>query len=182
MAKSYLCTLKELFSLDVDESEKVLNVSKISIPLIQRDYAQGREHPDISRIRKKFLGSLKEAVLGQPVCLDFIYGDINESGVLTLLDGQQRITTLYLLHWYAAKRENIPEEEYEFLSRFSYETRPSSREFCKTLFSLTPDFENASLREEIIDQAWFPLDWKKDPTISSMLTSWREGWRVSPIC
>ena len=169
MAKSYLCTLKELFSLDVDESEKVLNVSKISIPLIQRDYAQGREHPDISRIRKKFLGSLKEAVLGQPVCLDFIYGDINESGVLTLLDGQQRITTLYLLHWYAAKRENIPEEEYEFLSRFSYETRPSSREFCKMLFSFTPDFENASLREQIIDQAWFPLDWKNDPTIKSML-------------
>ena len=55
MAKSYLCTLKELFSLDVDESEKVLNVSKISIPLIQRDYAQGREHPDTTSIRKKFL-------------------------------------------------------------------------------------------------------------------------------
>ena len=25
------------------------------------------------------------------------------------------------------------------------------------------------LSEEIVDQAWFPLDWKKDPTISSML-------------
>lgn len=169
MAKSYLCTLKELFSLDVDESEKVLNVSKISIPLIQRDYAQGREHPDITRIRKKFLSSLKEAILDQPVCLDFIYGDINESGVLTLLDGQQRITTLYLLHWYAAKREDVPEEEFEFLSRFSYETRPSSREFCKMLFTFKPNFECGSLKEQIIDQAWFPLDWKNDPTIKSML-------------
>ena len=169
MAKSYLCTLKELFSLDVDESEKVLNVSKISIPLIQRDYAQGREHPDITRIRKKFLSSLKEAILDQPVCLDFIYGDINESGVLTLLDGQQRITTLYLLHWYAAKREDVSEEEFEFLSRFSYETRPSSREFCKMLFTFKPNFECGSLREQIIDQAWFPLDWKNDPTIKSML-------------
>ena len=29
--------------------------------------------------------------------------------------------------------------------------------------------EIKNLSEEIVDQAWFPLDWKKDPTISSML-------------
>ena len=32
----------------------------------------------------------------------------------------------------------------------------------------TPSFKQ-SISEEIIDQAWFPLDWTKDPTISSML-------------
>ena len=169
MAKSYICTLNELFNLDVDESERVLNISKISIPLIQRDYAQGREHPDITRIRKKFLGSLKQALLEEPICLDFIYGDISDDGVLTPLDGQQRITTLFLLYWYAAKKENVSLDEYKFLSNFSYETRPSSRDFCKLLFSFTPDFDRASLKEQIVDQAWFPLDWKNDPTIKSML-------------
>lgn len=169
MANSYLCTFKELFSLDIDESEKVLTVSKISIPLIQRDYAQGRKNPDVNRIREKFLGALKNAVQEKPVCLDFIYGDVNDSGVLTLLDGQQRITTLFLLHWYAAQRENISKEEYEFLSRFSYETRPSSREFCKRLVDFKPDFDSLPLTAQIIDQSWFPLDWQNDPTIESML-------------
>lgn len=32
-----------------------------------------------------------------------------------------------------------------------------------------PDFSE-SLKSQIINQSWFPLDWKKDPTISSMLT------------
>lgn len=169
MANSYLCTFKGLFSLDIDESERVLTVSKISIPLIQRDYAQGRKNTDVNRIREKFLGALKEAVSKEPICLDFIYGDVNDSGVLTLLDGQQRITTLFLLHWYAAQRENISKEEYEFLTRFSYETRPSSREFCKRLVDFKPDFNSHPLTAQIIDQSWFPLDWQNDPTIKSML-------------
>ena len=169
MANSYLCTFKELFSLDIDESERVLTVSKISIPLIQRDYAQGRENHDVDRIRKKFISALKDAVQEKPICLDFIYGDVNDSGVLTLLDGQQRITTLFLLHWYAAQRENISKEEYEFLTRFSYETRPSSREFCKRLVDFKPDFNSHPLTAQIINQSWFPLDWQNDPTIQSML-------------
>ena len=36
-----------------------------------------------------------------------MYGDIDENGRMTPLDGQQRLTTLFLLHVYAAKKENI---------------------------------------------------------------------------
>ena len=49
------------------------------------------------------------------------------------LDGQQRLTTLFLLHWYAAKRENIPAGQWEVLKKFSYATRPSARRFCEQL-------------------------------------------------
>lgn len=35
--------------------------------------------------------------------------------------------------------------------------------------NFVPDFSE-SLKSQIINQSWFPLDWKKDPTISSMLT------------
>ena len=41
---------------------------------------------------------------GEPVTLDFVYGDIDANGVMTPLDGQQRLTTLFLLHWYAARK------------------------------------------------------------------------------
>lgn len=109
-----------------------------------------------------------QAVTSQPITLDFIYGDISKDGVLIPLDGQQRLTTLFLLHWYAAKRENIPQSVCGFLERFSYETRPGAREFCVQLVNYKPDF-TVKISDGIIDQRWFPLDWKKDPTISSML-------------
>ena len=170
MAKSYLCTFRELFSLCETGEENPFEIKRIIIPLIQRDYAQGRSNPEIVRIRKRFLDALHRAVLGEGICLDFIYGDIKDDGVLTPLDGQQRLTTLFLLHWYAAKKENIPKEEYSFLSDFAYETRYSARDFCKIIIDFTPDFTSTdTVSGQIIDQAWFPLDWKNDPTIGSML-------------
>ena len=139
----------------------------IVIPMIQRDYAQGREDARTREVRKRFLDALHEAVTGTPITLDFIYGDITD-GIMTPLDGQQRLTTLFLLHWYAAKRAGVPAEAYAFLKNFSYETRASARMFCEKLIDFDPG--NAPrISEAIIDQSWFPLSWKTDATVASML-------------
>lgn len=52
--------------------------------------------------------------------------------------------------------------------KFSYETRYSARYFCIDLVDYKPEFKKA-ISKEIVNQAWFPLDWENDPTISSML-------------
>lgn len=175
MAKSYLCTFNELFTLRETEEGNSFEIKKVVIPLIQRDYAQGRKNPDIVRIRERFLDALHQAVCNNGICLDFIYGDIKTDGILTPLDGQQRLTTLFLLHWYAAKKDNIKREKYSFLLNFSYETRYSARDFCKFLIEFTPDFNSTEcISAQIIDQAWFPLDWSNDPTIKSMLVMLNE--------
>lgn len=161
-------TFIDIFKNEIESNGEMIQVQKIVIPIIQRDYAQGRRTVKIDRIRSRFLDSLYDAVCNEPITLDFVYGDIDENGVLTPLDGQQRLTTLFLLHWYAAKKKNVLFQEYEFLQNFSYETRYSTRSFCKELMTYQPDFETI-ISEEIIDQAWFPLEWKKDPTIKSML-------------
>lgn len=158
----------DIFDTVFGDGQEAVSLKKISIPIIQRDYAQGRRNPDIDRVRDRFLESLYKAVTKQPITLDFVYGDIDEKGVMTPLDGQQRLTTLFLLHWYAAKKENILAEEWQFLKKFSYETRYSARYFCKELVDFSPSFEGV-LSENITNQSWFPLDWAKDPTISSML-------------
>ncbi len=158
----------DIFNTTITDNGEDVKLQKIIIPIIQRDYAQGRRDPDIDRVRERFLDSLYEAVNGKPITLDFVYGDINADGVMTPLDGQQRLTTLFLLHWYAAKRGNISGEECGFLGNFGYETRYSARYFCKELVAFEPVFDG-KLSDEIINQAWFPLDWKKDPSISSML-------------
>jgi hypothetical protein len=158
----------EIFNTDFEVNEEIVQLKKIAIPIIQRDYAQGRLGTEINRIRTRFLVSLRQAIMSDPITLDFVYGDINTDGVMTPLDGQQRLTALFLLHWYAAKKENVPSAEYFFLDNFSYETRYSARDFCLLLVKFNPSFTRV-LSEEIVDQSWFPLDWKKDSTISSML-------------
>jgi len=163
-----LHTFIEIFNTSFIVGDGTIKLKKIVIPIIQRDYAQGRNDAEISRIRTRFLDSLQQAIVSDPITLDFVYGDINADGILTPLDGQQRLTALFLLHWFAAKKEKIDSSEYLFLENFSYETRYSARDFCSFLIKFTPSFKK-KLSDEIVDQAWFPLDWKKDSTVSSML-------------
>lgn len=163
-----LKTFIGIFNSDFEIDQVTVRLKKIVIPIIQRDYAQGRLDADVSRIRARFLESLHQAIVANPITLDFVYGDINAEGIMTPLDGQQRLTALFLLHWFVAKKENIDTQEYLFLQNFSYETRYSARDFCSFLIKFNPIFER-KLSDEIVDQSWFPLDWKKDPTISSML-------------
>lgn len=169
-----LHTLMDIFGSNFNEEDSKKNhadgitLEKIIVPMIQRDYAQGRVGAEVEKVRNRFLDALKQAVVDSPVTLDLIYGDIDADGTMIPLDGQQRLTTLFLLHWYAAKREGIAEKDYDFLNNFSYATRYSARDFCNRLVKFHPVFEE-KLSEEITDQSWFPLDWLNDPTIHSML-------------
>ncbi len=149
-----------------------LGDNNVVIPIIQRDYAQGREGK--SSLRINFLGQLKEALLtGTNTVLDFVYGTV-ENGRLYPLDGQQRLTTLWLLHWYFAYRSGALHKNTnvkERLLKFSYQTRQSSEDFCKNLCSLPPilNEQNISLKRHITNQTWFYSTFYLDPTISSML-------------
>lgn len=160
---------------------QLITKTKIEIPIIQRDYAQGRKDKTI--IRNNFLGALFRALAdNNSIELDFIYGN-KQDNCLQPLDGQQRLTTLFLLHWYVACKENQLEENKEILKKFTYETRSSSREFCNEIIERGIDLNNLlpvdkdekgnsldnQISKTIIDASWFFLSWKKDPTIYAML-------------
>lgn len=165
-----LYTFKNLIgsSFPINEESSV-TIENIIIPRIQRDYAQGRIGKSENMVRERFLNALYDAIQNKKsITLDFVYGDV-ENGKLTLLDGQQRLTTLFLLHWYATKKEHIEKSKCNFLSHFSYDTRFSSRDFCKAICEKEISFDSEKLSDEIKNQAWYPFDWKNDPTIQSML-------------
>ena len=149
--------------------------NKIEIPIIQRDYAQGRGDDKTKRIRENFLDTLIGAIgdENKTINLDFIYGTyIEEEKKIIPLDGQQRLTTLYLLHWYIALKSNSSNKELiSRLLNFTYETRVSSREFCENLIkNYTNIGSGEKLSDSIQNQSWFYSSWIKDPTIKSMLT------------
>ena len=146
-----------------------LKENRVEIPIIQRDYAQGRVGKE--SLRRDFLNYLKDALVndGAKAQLDFVYG-AEAHGALTPLDGQQRLTTLWLLHWYLAyKSEGMDKETKDILRNFSYETRDSSRDFCRALSSFDQLQTKKSISEEIENQSWFSSYWKQDPTVQSML-------------
>lgn len=154
----------------------------IRIPIIQRDYAQGRSDIRVSRVRNTFLQALHEAAIGQrTLMLDFIYGE-DKDGSFVPFDGQQRLTTLFLLHWYAAAREaKLTDHTVRCLKNFQYEVRDGARLFgqelveracpqehpvCQCHDAAKPDALSAYIR----DQNWFRPNWIHDPTIMGMLT------------
>ncbi len=143
----------------------------VTIPMIQRDYAQGRKSEE--RIREEILSCMVEKI-DTGLHLDFIYGSVDEKLLIfTPLDGQQRLTTLFLLHWYVAAKNNHLNEK-DKLKKFRYETRISSTDFIAVLVdsigSITiKNTSKKKLSEKIKDCTWFFLSWEYDPTISAML-------------
>lgn len=157
---------------------QLLNDYRIEIPILQRDYAQGRQLGKVPTIRKKFLNTISESFnTKKPLKLDFVYGytrnyeDSKQIKVRSFvpLDGQQRLTTLFLWHWYVAAIEDKSNDAREHLSKFTYETRHSSRVFCSELVKYKPLDFVTRISETIKNQPWFFAAWKNDPTISSML-------------
>lgn len=153
-------TLKNLLS-----ENNPYGISGITIPRIQRAYAQGRSDAHAVKTRERFLSAIHNGLINNGLTLDFIYGNI-QNGQLIPLDGQQRLTTLWLLHWYADKKESINDKR---LARFSYNTRYSARDFLIKLVNYEPSLETR-LSDEIKNEGWFPMEWINDPTVRGMLT------------
>ena len=188
----------------------LLEQCRIVIPVIQRDYAQGRPGEAVREVRKAFLdalfGYLDRYRKGEPGAnLDFVYGtlikeengkqaDDRNTARFVPLDGQQRLTTLFLLHWLVYQESDDEDAKARFRdviqddqgrSRFRYETRRSASEFCDALVEslcsggrfvdlsgengLSAEIEKNSLSAAIENESWFFRTWKNDPTIQSML-------------
>ena len=171
---------------------------KIEIPIIQRNYVQGND----KTIRCHFVNYLVNALTQQsPVELDFVYGAERQDTQLTdncapnncapqvgrvliPLDGQQRLTTLWLLHGYLLALEQVsnhpeqlsPEEreaQCQLLARFVYETRQSAKDFCGYWLQEVTQRACQELVETpskyLRNCAWFDPEWEKEGTVTAML-------------
>jgi len=157
---------------------------RIRIPRLQRDYAQGRKGAKETEVRSVFLEVLRDALEREvdadfaPLNLDFVYGSAETipDKHFSPLDGQQRLTTLFLLHWLLAWRDDCWEDFTERFregdgSRFSYLVRTSSNEFFNELVRHRPPVpvEREDLMGWIMNQSWYFRYWRLDPTIQGVI-------------
>lgn len=197
MAKKYsfMQFLREKIELIQSSSGSVKNsyIDKITIPMIQRDYAQGRKShisDDINITGKKFIEEIFSVLDNEnekSMDLDFIYGSIEkykekseEKNNFLPLDGQQRLTTLFLLYWYIGSVELDDKQQrkelYKYLKKFSYATRTSSERFCDQLTN-EDTFDKLilhlktgkNIRDGVLNLSWFHKSYLQDPTITAML-------------
>ena len=157
----------------------------ILIPVIQRDYAQGRKTEVVDKIREDFVHDLLSFINDKENShnIDFIYGTVKQKEgrpkTFIPLDGQQRLTTLFLLHLYLAGISQHYNSFYNNVNgRFEYATRKSSTEFCRRIIShdvckelqdIRKDKPETKLSDVIENQGWFFSSWKQDPTVQGML-------------
>lgn len=95
--------------------------------------------------------------------------------LLIPFDGQQRLTTLFLLHLYIG---TMAEQNTSILTNFNYKTRESSSQFIEKIiensnvilrFNPEEHIDIKELSEAIKNQSWFFSSWQKDPTVAGML-------------
>lgn len=155
----------------------------IVIPKIQRDYAQGRLDKKASSVRNNLLNDIFS---GKVIDFDFIFGTMDSNRSVSInglfgfdsvtfrkskkdfipLDGQQRLTTLFLLYLYETKSKHLNRHQ---LSKFTYDTRHAAKDFCKAVVDSDWNTERKP-SESITNSNWFMDYWQYDPTVEGMLT------------
>ena len=162
-----------------DNFVSLLEEKKIVIPIIQRDYAQGRKNKKAQAVRERLIEDLIEVMNHdeKKIDLNYIYGNETEK-IFYPVDGQQRLTSLYLLYWYLS----FANHEQEIIKKweFEYQTRNSALEFFVFLKDINSSLElynilsneeySAKQKEDVIkNKYWFKLKWENDPTVISCI-------------
>lgn len=156
----FICDLVETLSADTPEAkQKTLHLDFI--------YGSTYEEAPASGLHPHW----KEGELH----FDIPNSDVNEpTKVFLPLDGQQRLTSLWLLHWMLCP-ETEADAAKKLLSHFSYATRSSSRRFCAALVAhigdgeLKQQLKTNKAKSALMEAPWFLPAWQKDPTVNSMI-------------
>ncbi|GEM_PF-6239011 len=162
--------------MGIDRFSELMKQRKVTIPLIQRDYAQGREEENVTIIREDLIKDVFQSLLNhEKLDLNFIYGIENQNDEEFLpIDGQQRLTSLYLICWFCAVAEGKIDEFRSNVKAFDYQIRRSSTAFFTTLREFDnhkEDFENyVNKKAEMENFGWYKPLWSYDPTVSGAVT------------
>lgn len=192
-------TIKELF---VNRE-----VEQIVVPEIQRDYVWKKEQveglmnsllsdyikfdteiinvtADSEEIKNQFVNYYKKQQFASNIGFIYAYNDSEYKGKYFLIDGQQRVTTVYLLllNLFIGTDHKTDFEKKYFKDgqlKIDFKVRESSRDFFKKFirFCLNNSFEEtADFKADFINkltaQYWYYSEYKNDKTIQSIINNY----------
>lgn len=154
----------------------------ICIPAIQREYVQGYDEEQTNIIRKNFVDDIFDAISSDGnVDIGIIYGytqkdERGEKPIFFPVDGQQRITTMYIIYWCLNMMQTETYDEFLKDKIVRYEVRNSTTRFFKELvnkerfeFFKKCFLENKPIYESLISQEWFESQWLSDVTVLAVI-------------
>ncbi|MFM9472255.1 DUF262 domain-containing protein [Flavobacterium psychrophilum] len=192
-------TIKELF---VNRE-----VEQIVIPEIQRDYVWKKEQveglmnsllsdyikfdteiinvtADNEEIKNLFINYYKKQQYASNIGFIYAYNDAEYKGKYFLIDGQQRVTTVYLLllNLFIGTDQKADFEKKYFKDsqlKIDFKVRESSRDFFKNFirFCLDNSFEEtvdfrADFINKLTTQYWYYNEYANDKTIQSIINNY----------
>lgn len=182
-------------------------VEQIVIPEIQRDYVWKKEQvegllnsllsdyvkfdtevvnvtAENEEIKKLFINYYKKQQYASNIGFIYAYNDAEYKGKYFLIDGQQRITTVYLLLlnlFIATDQKNDFEKKYFNGNqlKIDFKVRETSHDFFKNFlrFCLDNTFEELSdfekdFRNILTTQYWYYSEYSNDKTIQSIINNY----------
>ncbi|MGN6420761.1 MAG: DUF262 domain-containing protein, partial [Pseudobacter sp.] len=150
------------------------NLEQFVVPEIQRDYVW--QPDDITSLLDYFHEGFSGSKEDKPY-LGFIYA-YNHSDFLYkyfLIDGQQRITSLYLLLLACYHKAGKKTPDYlclEGMPKLDYKVRQSSHDFIQKLTSHC--HENPGKEFSIRDQVWYHKEYEYDQSIQNIANNFEE--------
>ncbi len=155
---------------------KFMSEYEICIPIIQREYIQGCNDQRIFNTTKKMIDDILAVLKNERdrINLNIIYG-YSENNVFYPIDGQQRLTLLYLIIYYCAVMGEKIEDFNSNIKSFSYETKDTSKRFFEVILNKAKDISEIlnsgkDVVREMKSRLWFQVDWNNDMTINSALS------------
>jgi len=171
-------------------------IEQIIVPEIQRDYVWGDEqvngvlnsivtdfgnysHSDLDlpetideELRAEFFEFHRSRAFASNIGFIYAYTDPEYAGKYFLIDGQQRVTTIYLIILALMNRNSLQKEFREFYQndnrlKLDYRVREAAHGFIEK-------FVKAILKgtKDVTNEVWFHRDYLHDQTISSVIDNY----------
>lgn len=154
----------------------------ICIPAIQREYVQGYDEEQTNIVRANFIDDIFDALSNESILdIGIIYGYTQKEesigkSIFFPVDGQQRITTLYVIYWCLSMMKREKEDDLLKDKILQYEVRNSTTRFFKELVNKEKiEFfkkcfsRKNSIYESLVSQEWFESQWLSDVTVLAVI-------------
>lgn len=172
-------------------------IEQIIVPEIQRDYVWGEEQvkglltsivsdfykynsseldlPDSmeNELKLEFFEYYRSKAFASNIGFIYAYTDHEYAGKYFLIDGQQRVTTIYLVLLSLMNRNGLQKEFKEFYQqnnqlKLDYRVREAAHSFMENFVSAV-----LSGSKDVTDEVWFHREYLHDQTIKSVIKNFR---------